>query len=782
MPMKKSSALRPLSLRRAGLPPASIAGRSALALSVSALMIAPAVSAEEEALQLDTLQIEERTIDTNPYAEADAPYKAKVSGDARHVKPLAETPQTISVLTQTQIQDSGRSDLREILEGQPGITLGTGENGNAFGDRYVIRGHEARSDVFVDGLRDPGMTIRESFAVEQLEVTKGPSSTFAGRGSTGGAINSVTKQASTEYDFTKLQGGLGTDAYHRYTVDANKKISDDIAVRANLLEASEDVPDRDGADRQRQGAALSAAFQVTDKLNVVTDYYHLQAHDNPDLGTYIKPNGGEPVKDIPTYVQDQDFLESTVDTATVRVGYDFTDDFRVQNAVRYGETDNGYVVTGARGGVRDASDPLAPGADTISLSTHQGWQEVEYFVDQLNFYFDTSIAGQRHQFLFGTEFSDLKVLNGVYNVENTGATTCIMPGRGSNPAAGGYCIIDENGGFITGIHNLMDRVISKGDYDSNYNVETISWSVMDTIDLTEQLSLFLGVRYDDFDYTNTVVGREETNYFSYSDDLWNEHIGVVHDITEQGNVYLTYSTSSEINGGESDVGGSCGYGGLCGDSQQVDDSKPESVENIELGTKWNLFDEKLLASAAIFQITKDDVMESVGDDYASLGTLNTGKNRVEGIELGLSGNITRKLSAQIGLAMMDSEVLDSYDETGEGHVLSNFADDSATMQLRYQLNDQISFGGAATYSSEMYAGQPDTAASYNTDINDYSFEVPSYTTYDLFAQYDFTEKLQARLNVLNVTDEDYYLATYRSGAFTYIGDARRAYLTLAYEM
>ncbi len=68
---------------------------------------------------------------------------------------------------------AGRT-FRDILAAQAGITLGTGENGNAFGDRYVIRGHEARSDVFVDGVRDPGMTTRESFATEQIEITKGP--------------------------------------------------------------------------------------------------------------------------------------------------------------------------------------------------------------------------------------------------------------------------------------------------------------------------------------------------------------------------------------------------------------------------------------------------------------------------------------------------------------------------------------------------------------------------------------------------------------------------------
>ncbi|MBL8244389.1 MAG: TonB-dependent receptor plug domain-containing protein, partial [Rhodanobacteraceae bacterium] len=162
---------RPLSLRAPAAP-----APAALALGVSLSLLGGAATAQdtavaEDEIVLDTLKVEERTLDTNPYAEKNAPYKARVSGDRRRTETLAETPATVSVLTQTQIRESGRSDLRAIVAAQPGITLGTGENGNAFGDRYVIRGQEARSDVFIDSLRDPGMTIRESFAVEQVEIT-----------------------------------------------------------------------------------------------------------------------------------------------------------------------------------------------------------------------------------------------------------------------------------------------------------------------------------------------------------------------------------------------------------------------------------------------------------------------------------------------------------------------------------------------------------------------------------------------------------------------------------
>ncbi len=249
---------------------------------------------------------------------------------------------------------------------------------------------------------------------------------------------------------------------------------------------------------------------------------------------------------------------------------------------------------------------------------------------------------------------------------------------------------------------------------------------------------------------------------------------MVYDLTDRGHVYLTYSTAANINGGESDVGANCGYGGLCGSVDIVENSEPEQVENIELGTKWELMDDKLLATAALFRITKDDVMESErGYDYCTNGFLNSGSNRVEGVEFSLAGNLSDKLSTQFGLSVMDSEILDSYDPANEGQPLANFAERSLFLQLRYQLTQAFAFGAIATYSSEVYAGQPDSAAG---DI-----EVPDYRVYDLFATYDINERLGLRLNVKNVTDEDYYLTAYRSGSFTYIGDARHARLTLSYE-
>ncbi|MES2719569.1 MAG: TonB-dependent receptor [Pseudomonadota bacterium] len=745
----------------------------------------------QEAVTLQAVQVEAKVFDANPYSEEGAPYKAKVSGDQRRVKELAETPATISVITQAAVKESGKSDLRSILGAQPGITIGTGENGNAFGDRYIIRGHEARSDVFIDGLRDPGMTTRESFAVDQIEITKGPSSTFAGRGSTGGAINSVTKQPNSDKDFTEIGVGFGTDDYSRTTLDTNKVINDRASVRLNLLSASETVPDRDPADKSRRGLLLSGKLKATDQLDLSADYYHLEAKDTPDLGTYFNTTTRKPVKNIPVYLQSgRDHLDTDVDTLTLKAGFRISDKLRLQNSTRIGKTENSYITTGARGATRNANDATAPNTPTVTLSTHQGYQEVEYVVNRLDVFLDSKIAGLNHQFVFGAEFNDEKVLNGVHTAVAGSAMPNCKTGTTSAAAANNaYCAVDGNGQALPNIDRLLPAYV-KGVSDSDYHIRTTSLTAMDTVDFNEQWSAFAGLRYDHFDYEN-VVGTGLTSpkvTHKYSDGFINGNAGLTYKINSLGNVYASVSSSTDINGGESDVGGSCGYGGICvpsaasGSTATIGDSKPEKTLNYEVGTKWQLLQQKLLVTAALFRTIKSDVQEqSAANAYTTIGTLNTGKNRVQGAEFSVVGNLTQKLSTQLGVTVMDSEVLESFTPANKGKQLSNFARKQASAQLKYQFAPKFAVGGAATYQSKMFAGQPDTAAGFNATTGRYNIVVPSYTVFDAFAEYKFSDKLNARLNVNNVTNKDYYLAAYQSGSFMYLGDKRNAHITLTYK-
>lgn len=763
--VKKPRSLRFANTVAAGISTAVLLPLGALAQTATA----PATTT------LPTVTVQEKAIDPNPNAEVGAPYKAKTSGDTRHTRPLAETPQTISVVTKAAIDDSGLTDLKQILAAQPGITLGTGENGNAFGDRYIIRGQEAKSDVFVDGLRDPGMTTRESFAIEQLEISKGPNSSFAGRGTAGGAINAITKQATLDYDFTRVSAGVGTDSHVRLAADANKAFGDKFALRVNALYSDEGVPDRDPSKRERKGLALSGLWELNQDLSVTLDYYGFRGKDKaPDLGSYLVGTAPAryPASGVPVYAQANDFLGSDVDTLTARIKYRLSADKTINSLTRYGQSNNAYATTGASFNTTANRAAIDGG--------HTGWQDVEYFAHQTNLRWDTQIAGKKNEMIFGFEYTNHKVVSGNYTATSTGAPNCrTAAGAGANNA---YCITNTAGVALPNIDTLAGRSYSRNTWSRDWQVKSLALTAMDTVDLTDKWTVFGGVRADHTDFsllTQTPATGVQTGDYGYTDTLFNGHLGISYKINPMGMVYATYATAQDINGGEADSGTSSGYGGLVVYNGNAAGAKPERSQNIELGTKWNILDDKLLLTAAAFQTTKKDVME--GANYDSVGTFNTGKNRVRGVELGLVGNVTEKFTMQAGVAFMKSKVLDSATATNTGRPLSNFADRTFSVQGKYQLTPALAIGATARHESSRCGGQPDTAAGY-TATGVCSQPVPAFTVYDLFASYRVNRHLDFRLNVLNASNKDYYTAVYRSGAFLYKGDSRAVRFTVNYDL
>lgn len=828
MKQPSSKTRRPRSLRQEQGASAPTAVRSGLALGLSTAMLMPlgamaqqASTEPEQNAELPAIKVQATKIDPNPNAEVGSPYKAKTSADTRHTRPLAETPQTIQVITADAIADSGQTDLAQILLSSPGVTLGAGENGNMFGDNYFIRGQASKSDIFVDGLRDPGMNTRESFAVEQVEITKGPNSSFAGRGSSGGAVNAVTKQATLDYDFTRVNVGFGTDQYQRHTIDINKAVTDSFALRVNALWGDQDVPDRAPAGRERKGLALSGLLEVNKDLSVTFDYYGLRA-SNPyyDAGGWLTGAAGSRVPGIvmPSHTQSGEFMKSDTDTGTVRVKWNIKPSLSLDSRTRYGKTRNAYAFSTAtysataHDGTNAGSDPATTGAVYFN-DQHSRWQDVKYLAHQDSLRWDTDLGdGRKNEFVATLEYSDHQVDQGIYGRTINNAFNCkTSAGVGANNA---HCITTFGpDGSITPLANLQSiRGINwtKGARNYDWNIRTVAASVMDTLDFTDRFTGFAGVRLDrilDFKATSFPVngttgvatGAASSTY-EYKKTLTNYWGGLSYKLAKDGMVYVGYGTGQDINGGEPDSGTTPGYGGLVTATLDGNlNSKPETTRNIELGTKWNLLDQKLLFTAAAFRTEKSDVMEGVSQaEGAQLGTLNTGAYRVQGVEFGLVGNVTEDLTVSAGAAFMKSKITKSNQTTNSGHgdwnigePLANFANQTLSVQAKYQVTSAFSFGGTARYESKRYGGQPDAAAAMTINNNGTpsnpsddtltatrTQRVPAFSVYDLFATYRINKKFLVRGTVLNVTNKDYYLSAYRSGNWLMIGDKRRVMASL----
>src|SRR5690606_7514645 len=125
------------------------------------------------------------------------------------------------VISEEVIQQRAATTLRDVLRNVSGISMQAGEGGAPPGDQFSIRGYSARTDIFVDNVRDFGGYTRDPFNLEQVEVVKGPSSDYSGRGSTGGSVNLVSKTANLT-DSSNGSLFAGTDSYGRATLDVNR--------------------------------------------------------------------------------------------------------------------------------------------------------------------------------------------------------------------------------------------------------------------------------------------------------------------------------------------------------------------------------------------------------------------------------------------------------------------------------------------------------------------------------------------------------------------------------
>src|SRR5246127_4224672 len=232
--------------------------------------------------------------DRDPYADAAAPYKVDhVQASGKFPEPILNTPKTITVLSKEVLADENATSLKQAVLNTAGVTLGTGEGGNAFGDRFFVRGFDTRNDVFIDGVRDSGVSVRENFFTEQIEILRGPGSSFAGRGTTGGAINIVTKQANTENSFYNMDTTYASDNTKRVVLDVNQVISPTFAIRAGGLFQDADVAGRNYTTDDRQGAFVATKWTPVDAVKMTADYVHTDLHGIPDFGVpYFRPGSG----------------------------------------------------------------------------------------------------------------------------------------------------------------------------------------------------------------------------------------------------------------------------------------------------------------------------------------------------------------------------------------------------------------------------------------------------------------------------------------------------------
>ncbi|MBM1200695.1 TonB-dependent siderophore receptor [Pseudomonas fragi] len=706
--------------------------------------------------------------------QTDKSYQTEKASSQKYTAPLVDTPRSVTVIPQQVLQDTAATSLQDALRTVPGITFGAGEGGNPQGDRPFIRGFDAQSDMYLDGVRDAGGQTREIFDIESIEVSKGPNSTFGGRGSAGGSLNMVSKTAKAG-DF--LNGGFtyGSDQTRRYTLDVNRQFLDTAAFRLNLMSHEQNVAGRESVNYDRWGVAPSLTFGLGTENRLNVSYYHLESNDLPDSGipygysnssktavhVHDKPDDGGDSKNF-YGLKDRDFRKTRVDISTISFEHDFSDAMTLKNTFRHGNTGQDYILTQP-----DDSQHNVNQYGTVWRRANTRVSTTETTTNQTDLFGNFQVMGFKNNYSTGVEFTREETRASGYTVTPNSNPNC-TPDK-----------VGNSGGQCTSLSNPNPNDVWTGNEARNYyGTNTVGVTkaayVFDTIELDPKWLLNAGLRYDAFSTTantNAATGRTKASNDSH---FFNWQTGLVWKPLDNGSVYLSYATSATPPGGV--VGeGVEGNGLVAPGSTITSDLKPEETVNYELGTKWDVFHDRLSLTAAIFRTEKKNT-RVLTDSFTYE---NAGESRVDGLELSASGKITDKWQVFAGYSYLKSELVDPGQKANrngtintaavsdKGNEMPNTPKNSFSLWTTYEVMPKLTIGGGAFYVDEVYG---DTA---NTVY------VPAYTRYDAMASYKLTKNIDLQLNVQNLTDKTYYDKAY-AAHFASQAAGRTALLTTSF--
>ncbi|MDP2228208.1 MAG: TonB-dependent siderophore receptor, partial [Moraxellaceae bacterium] len=578
-------------------------------------------------------------------SEAAVPYKATTVSSPKLTRPLLDTPQTVNVVPQALLEEQGVQSLRDALRNVTGISIQAGEGNPPSGDQLKIRGFSARDDIYVDGIRDVGNYFRDPFNVEQIEVTKGPASAYAGRGSTGGTINMVSKAPKLETIRT-VELTAGTDATKRIALDINTPLESvaNAAFRLGVMSHDAEVAGRDHVENHRVGIAPSLAFGIGTDTRLTLSYLHMSQDNRTDGGI---PNGRNPSlagsgfegKPAPVatsnfYGYRNDYQDLTADQATVKIEHDVNESLSLRNQTRWGRTHNDSIFSSPR---------FTPGGLTTIDATTQvvGNRKPRDQVDtllanqsDLTFKFDTGAL--RHTLVTGAEISKQHSENRRRLDVNGPATNLLNPVYQDAP-------------------NIPYHGTS-----AELTTEQFGIYLFDTIKISDQWEVNGGLRWDEV--KSEVQGHDSTGNFaayeqrfSKTDREPSSSLGLVFKPMPNASLYAGWGTSF-VTSGVADVVQLAGTGtnATAITNPGSFGADPEKSESTELGMKLELLDNRLALNAAIFRITKTDARTPGGPGEPSV--VLDGEQEIEGAELSVSGKVTPDWNLFAGYTYMDGKI------------------------------------------------------------------------------------------------------------------------------
>jgi catecholate siderophore receptor len=736
---------------------------------------------------------------------------------------VQDTPQAISIITADQLKKQGINSLEGALRNVPGITIAIGEGGTLSGDQFKIRGFDAKDDVYVDGLRDFGAYTRDSVNYEEVQVLKGPSGAMFGRGTTGGAINTISKSPKLQ-TFQSFDAYVGNGDYYRALADINQRFGETNAARLTLMETSTEVVDRDHIDNRRWGAALTGAAGLGTDTTASLSYLHQHSRGRPDYGIVIVQKPGDitalPASEYGVGVERSTFTgyladldRNDADMVTLRLSHRLNGKVSLNSDTRYGVYSrdfqyttvdqcaactlalfDGNPATEAFGGTGGQGPYSMDAWGLQNISTVRVDYDLGHLKNQLIAGIDVS-RQQNDKTIFAYTLPvgvltrpaiPRPLVNPNPNLPAGYAVFHAVPGQNIACVGSANCTTAVNGAMV------FTNTLGTATEFSGGVADDAGAFLTDRLWLTERLSVMGSYRVDLYKAKLTsLLFNNTATAIEVKPTLKSPRASAVYEPADDQTYYVSWGRSQTPQG-TSIVGAGAAL------AVTTKDLQPEDSEIWELGAKLAIPGTRLAATASVFDIRKSNALQT--DPATGFLQAQSGeRQQVKGIELGVAGKITPAWTVSAGYAYLDARIKESFanctvaattvtgtpagiicpvgataafpvlNQIAVGHQVTFVPKSSASLFTTYDLGqwiDGLSVGGDVTYQSMTPVGYTARSVSFTDRASQTALrrsQVPQNLTLDAFVAYR-AGPYRVSINAYNLADRLNYAQVFGNRA------------------
>lgn len=671
-------------------------------------------------------QLETVTVSAQSENEAEGAYTVKATSTATGLGlSVRETPQAVTVMTRSRMDDQAITDISKVIEQSVGVSLNATSALGSDGVNFYSRGFELKN-FQVDGTPRPtsiygfSETTSDMALYERVEIVRGANGLRSGAGSPAGVVNMIRKRPTTESQ-ASVSARVGSWNYNRLEVDAGGKLTPSGNVRGRFVAVHQDSDAFvERANLEKQLVYGIAEIDVADKT-LLTIGAELQDFTNKGAS-----RGG-----VPLFFLDgskTDFSRSTNTGAEWnRLSRQTTRLFASLERM----FDNGWSVKlDSERSMPDYDESFAymwgafdaaTGAGS-SVGTARWGRDLEQNFISLTASGPFQLLGRQHELMVGTSYS---------TAEDKGAD---YPGWWSG---GSYWASLPNAwAFLESGRYTRLNLAATGDRAGGRIEQRGSYAAV-RLKPADAVSVILGTRVSDWHETRwnrTSAGVTTGETVTDENNVLTPYAGVVVDLGKQLSAYASYADIFEPQSNEDAAG------------RRLD---PLVGKNYELGLKGAFNDGRLNASASLFRIEQDNL--AVAIPGAPLNPNGNTPYRAEsgtvskGLELEVAGEVASGWQLGGGYAYAKPE-----DANGD-RLLSEVPKDTVKVFSTYRLSGDLqalTVGGNVRWQGKAFV----TGVGPNGE----DYAQGSLTLVDLMAKYAVSKNLTATLNVDNLFDKTYY--------------------------